>query len=180
MKKSELEMSQKAADKAIEAALLDTHSMLRIKKPVYIVVNFTEPSYRKRLYIVDAKTSEVLRSHHVAHGSGSSSPKDKAYATEFSNVRDSHKSSLGSMLTEEVYTGKHGRSLRLRGLDNKLNSNVRERAIVIHAADYVTDFYIMTMGRAGCSWGCFALDPAINDGFIDLVKDGTFLYAYGG
>lgn len=180
MRKEQLNMDEKAAQEAIDAALRDSHSMTRIRKPVFIVVNFKEPSYRKRLYIVDSKSPKVLFSHHVSHGAGSASSKNRAYAVSFSNVPESHKSSLGAMVTTEEYVGKHGRSLSLRGYDPNLNSNVRRRNIVIHPADYVTDTFIMLNGRAGCSHGCFAVDPAISDGLIDLVKDGVFLYSYGG
>lgn len=180
MKKSELEMRQEAADEAIMAALQDSHATIRISKPVFVVVNLKEPSYRKRLYIVDSKSPKVLFSHHVSHGAGSANPKDKAYAISFSNTPESHQSSLGAMLTTDVYLGKHGRSLRLRGFDSKRNSNVTSRHIVIHPADYVTDQFIILNGRAGCSHGCFAVDPAISDGLIDLVKDGVYLYSYGG
>jgi hypothetical protein len=47
-------------------------------------------------------------------------------------------SSLGVYKTAETYNGKHGLSLRLDGL-SPTNSKARERAVVVHGADYVED-----------------------------------------
>ena len=64
--------------------------------------------------------------------------------------------SLGTYVTAETYYGKHGLSLRLDGLD-KENSRARERAIVIHGADYVTP----DRTKMGRSWGCPALERKV-------------------
>lgn len=47
-------------------------------------------------------------------------------------------SSLGIYRCAETYEGKHGYSMRLDGLE-PTNSLARERAIVIHSADYVSE-----------------------------------------
>jgi hypothetical protein len=83
---------------------------------------------------------------------------------------------LGSFITKGTYYGKNGRSLNLKGLD-KTNNNAFIRRVVIHKASYVTDGYILKNGRAGNSWGCPALDPAVCQDVIDLIKNGTFIYA---
>ena len=67
----------------------------------------------------------------VAHGQGSGGD----MADHFSNTNESHQSSLGFYITDDVYFGKHGRSLRLDGMDEGFNSAARNRAIVVHAAD---------------------------------------------
>src|SRR5690606_40188967 len=59
------------------------------------------------------------------------------YAKKFSNIPESFQSSLGFYATAEPYYGKHGYSLRLDGLEKGINDKARERAIVIHGADYV-------------------------------------------
>lgn len=144
-----------------------------------LVVDFTQPSWKKRMCLVEIDTGNIVRNHHAAHGDGSSNSWDKANAIYFSNVNNSHKSSLGSMVTSVTYSGKHGRSRRLIGLDVGVNDNVFRRAIVIHRSLYVTDNYISGVGRAGCSWGCLAIDPTICDTLIDLVPEGTFVYIHG-
>lgn len=141
-----------------------------------IVIDFRQHSSKKRLYVI--QNGQIMRKHHVTHGSKSSSYFDKGRADKFSNKYGSHQSSLGAMLTGEVYYGRHGRSLRLDGLEPGVNDNVRKRAIVIHSARYVTNRYINKKGRAGCSWGCPAVDPAISNVLIDQIKNGSFLYIH--
>lgn len=157
-------------------ASFDFHKSKIVKPDLMVVIDFKVPSYKKRFFIV--KNGALLDALYVSHGVKSSDPSDLSMAKYFSNVIGSRKSSLGAMLTGEVYHGKHGRSLRLDGLD-KCNSMVRARSIVIHAADYVGDSYVRRNGRCGQSWGCPAIDPALSDMIIDLIKGGTFIYIDG-
>ena len=149
---------------------------------IMVYVDMTMPSYKQRLFVVDVKTGKILRDHHVAHGSKSNCKNNKAMACFFSNVIGSRKSSRGAMVTGKVYTwGKRfptRNKLKLHGLIKGINDNVAKRAIVMHSSNYVTDSYIRRMGRAGNSWGCLAVDPAISDSLIDLIKDGTLVYVH--
>ena len=52
----------------------------------------------------------------------------KEYATDFSNVIGSYKSSLGAYLTEQTYNGYYGYSLIVKGLD-KTNSNAKKERL---------------------------------------------------
>lgn len=179
MKKSDLEPNKKSTEAAIAVATkVFSKYSYKCKQDIMVVVDFTQPSYRKRLHIVEPSTGKVVRSHHVAQGSGSCDPNNLSMAVKFSNTPDSHCSSLGAMVTAEQYRGRHGTSLRLNGLEKNINDNVRRRCIVIHAADYVTDSYILDNGRAGRSQGCLAVDPAINKGLIEMITDGVFVYCY--
>ena len=103
----------------------------------------------------------------VAHGQGSD-PSRTGYATRFSNENETHATSLGFFRTAETYDGKHGYSLRLDGL-SATNSNARERAIVIHGADYVA-----SLGR---SWGCPAVEMSVRTRLIDMLKGGSVILA---
>jgi hypothetical protein len=132
----------------------------------------------KRLALIDVATQKFLRTHHVAHGVNTSCKKDKGRACYFSNVYGSRQSSKGAMVTAETYWGKWGKSLKLDGLEKGVNDNVRRRAVVMHKATYVTDRYITRMGRAGQSWGCPAVDPAIWNSLREEIKGGTFVYIY--
>ncbi len=102
----------------------------------------------------------------VAHGQGSGDD----MANRFSNNNESHQSSLGFYLTDDVYIGKHGKSLRLDGLDNGINSAARARGIVVHAADYVCQNTINQIGRLGRSFGCPAVSPEVAQTVINTIK----------
>ncbi|WP_284462978.1 murein L,D-transpeptidase catalytic domain-containing protein [Chryseobacterium sp.] len=137
----------------------------------WAVVDFNKPSSEERLFIFNL-IDESFKKYLVAHGKNSG---DK-YAKTFSNVNGSNCSSLGVYKTGETYTGKHGKSLRIDGLENS-NSNVRERAIVIHSADYVVPNFENT-GRAGRSEGCFAVHPSVSNEVIENLKEGSYFLAW--
>lgn len=178
--KDDLEVNEIARKYALTFAMIKYNDFKdkAVVTDKIVIVNMREPSYRKRLYVWDLVNQVYIANHTVAHGANSADPTDKAYAINFSNTPNSHESSKGAMVTGGTYVGKHGRSLQLHGLEKEINDNVEARDIVIHAADYMTDSYILANGRAGCSYGCLALDPAIAQEFIDLVKNGVFLYVY--
>lgn len=139
------------------------------------VMDYTQPSDQKRLYIFDLETG-LYRQELAAHGIGSGN----RYAKDFSNVRNSHQSSLGAFITDQgPYQGKHGKSLRLNGMEES-NDAARRRAIVIHGSKYVNERIVRETGRIGRSWGCPAVDRKISSQLIDTLKGGTLFYAYGG
>ena len=138
------------------------------------VIDFSLPSAEQRLWIFDLTRRELLLSDYVAHGSGSG----EFFATEFSNVMGSHQSSLGLFRAAESYDGKHGYSLRMDGLEPGVNDLARDRAIVIHGADYVDPSWIPQYGRIGRSQGCPAVRRAIAPKVVDALKDGQFVFAY--
>jgi len=100
-------------------------------------------------------------------------------ADGFSDRIDSKKSSLGFYLTDDIYFGEHGRSLRLDGLDPGFNANARKRAIVLHAAEYVCENVIERKGRLGRSFGCPAVSPEVIDQVLDAIKDKSVLFIHG-
>src|SRR3546814_7041698 len=73
----------------------------------------------------------------------------------FSNDFGSNATSNGAYLTGDYYTGKHGRSMRLQGMD-PTNCHAEARAIVVHGAWYVGPEMIREHGKLGRSEGCFA------------------------
>lgn len=142
-----------------------------LENPRFVtVLDFSQHSSERRLYVVDTESGSVER-HVVAHGSGSDT-NDDGRAEAFSNVENSHQSSLGYYLTGETYHGKWGLSLRLDGLSPS-NANARARAVVMHGASYVAD------GRTkqGRSWGCPAIPMADRDQVIGELKEGSLLFA---
>lgn len=135
------------------------------------IVDYSMPSSEKRLFLIDAELGLVER-FLVAHGKGSD-PDHDGQATDFSNTPDSNMTSLGAYVTGPIYYGKHGLSLRLKGLEAS-NSNAEDRAIVMHGADYVSPEHSV-IGR---SFGCPAIEHQYRDYVIGRLRDGAFFYAY--
>jgi len=138
------------------------------------VIDFSQPSTDRRMWVYDLRSRELLFEEHVSHGrnSGHNVP------TLFSNQPESHMSSIGLYRAAEGYFGKHGYSLRLDGLEKGFNDRARERAIVIHGAAYVNAETAKAQGRLGRSLGCPALRPEVAGQVIDAVKEGGLVFAY--
>ncbi|EMS30970.1 hypothetical protein C943_02758 [Mariniradius saccharolyticus AK6] len=139
------------------------------------VIDFTLPSTEKRMWVIDMEEGKFLHHGVVSHGRNSGD----LIAERFSNVSSSYMSSLGFYLTGETYQGKHGYSLRLDGLEQGFNDKARERAIVIHGADYAREQFIKQTGRLGRSLGCPALPEELAKEVIDLIKDQSLLFIFG-
>jgi hypothetical protein len=142
----------------------------------FVVVDFNQHSSSKRMYVFDTQLQTVDR-YYVSHGRGSEGAKDDGIADVFSNQDSSFSSSLGIYRTIDDYVGKHGRSMRLEGLE-ATNSNARDRAIVLHRADYVSENVIKSTGRLGRSQGCFAVENAVADTLIDKLQGGAYVIAW--
>ena len=145
-----------------------------LKKDIITVIDFSLPSTKKRLWIIDLNTKTVLFNDYVAHGRNSGDD----MAVSFSNDSGSNMSSIGFYLTGETYNGKHGLSLRLEGMEGEFNSNARNRAIVMHGADYVSADFIEKYGRLGRSLGCPSVSMDIHEQVINTIKEGTALFIY--
>ncbi|PZX10827.1 L,D-transpeptidase-like protein [Breznakibacter xylanolyticus] len=138
------------------------------------IVDFSKPSTEDRFFVVDIKNGKLLIKTLVAHGKNSGN----LYAEKFSNVMSSLQSSLGFFKTGSTYTGKHGFSMLLNGLEKGINDKARERAVVVHSADYVSEAYAKQHGRLGRSFGCPALSKEMNDKVINLIKNGSCMFLY--
>lgn len=138
------------------------------------IVDFSLPSSKKRLFVIDLDEHKVIFCTYVAHGinSGISS------ASKFSNKPESNKSSLGFFETLNTYTGSNGYSLRLEGLEKGINDNAGRRDIVIHGAPYVNEALIRLQGYIGRSWGCPAVPEKLHKPIINKIKNGTCLFIY--
>jgi len=167
-----LELALAAYRRVQDAGLLHTR--------VLTVIDYSLPSSQRRLWVIDPDRLRVLFHDFVAHGRGSATEEDPDRAVQFGNDPESHRSSLGAFLTGETYTGKHGHSLELIGLEPGVNDRAVERRIVIHPADYVSaSFRAQRGGRVGRSWGCPALDPAVAPAIIDRIQDGSVVFVAG-
>lgn len=161
--------------KVFEQAIIGQARVNVPRKNIITIIDFSKPSDEDRLFVLDLKHRRILFSTVVAHGKNSG---DK-YATSFSNINGSNKSSIGFFVTDDTYKGRNGYSLRLNGLEEGINDNARERAIVIHGANYADPELAKTSGRLGRSLGCPALPKELNRPIIDAIKGGTLIYIYG-
>jgi len=144
------------------------------RKDIITIIDFSQPSTEKRLYVADLKNKKVLFNTFVAHGKNSG----ELFAKSFSNQNSSLKSSPGFYSTAETYFGGHGYSLRLNGLEKNINDNARSRAIVMHGAPYASNGAIQSLGRLGKSWGCPAVPAELTTPIINAIKDGSCLFIY--
>lgn len=154
---------------------LDGYDTFKLSnKKVLSIIDFSKSSTVKRLFVIDIQNKKLLFHTHIAHGknSGLNIP------TKFSNRIGSLQSSLGFFRTAETYTGKHGYSLILDGLEKGINDNARRRSIVIHGAKYVSKNFIDKNNRLGRSWGCPAVSEKIAKKIIDVIKGGSCLFIY--
>lgn len=133
-----------------------------------VIIDFSKRSTEKRLYLFDLADGSVDR-YMAAHGKGSDQNAD-GIAEKFSNVPRAKASSLGYYVTKGTYIGKHGKSLVLSGL-SKTNSNAESRRVVFHAAKYMNE----KSRRAGRSWGCPAMDPAVYTPVMNKIKGGALV-----
>ena len=138
------------------------------------VIDYSQPSTARRLWIFDLQKKTLVLRDLVAHGQKSG----ENFATQFSNNEGSHQSSLGLFRTQESYQGANGYSLRMDGLEPGFNDSARDRAIVIHPASYVNPLWSQTQGRIGRSQGCPAVRPQIARTVVDKLKDGQFMFAW--
>lgn len=140
------------------------------------IVDFAQPSRLPRLHVLNA-ADDVLASYLVAHGRGSD-PAHSGWVTRLSNEPGSLASSAGAYVTRDLYAGAHGRSMRLAGLDHD-NSNALSRALVVHAAWYVSPAMARDTGTLGRSEGCFAVASDSLDAVLSQLGPGRLLYASG-
>ncbi|MFV8570705.1 murein L,D-transpeptidase catalytic domain family protein [Marinobacter sp. SBS5] len=138
------------------------------------VIDFSLPSSEERMWIFDLEQGDLLLRDLVAHGKNSGDVEARA----FSNIEGSHQSSIGLFKGNESYSGAHGYALRLDGLEPGVNDLARQRAIVIHGADYVSPNWVADYGRIGRSHGCPAVDRKVIRSVVDNLKGGQLVFTY--
>jgi len=141
---------------------------------IITIVDLSQPSTNKRLYIIDLAAQKLLFHTYVSHGKNSG----ELYATNFSNIPSSLQSSLGFYVTGDVYNGKHGLSLKLLGQEPGFNDEALDRAIVVHGANYVSEDFIKNTGRLGRSFGCPAVASELATPIINTIQNGSCLFVY--
>jgi hypothetical protein len=171
---SQLGLKAEVFEKALKGWKAMAQQNLLGKSRVLSIVDLSQSSTHKRLYIIDIEKEKVLYHTYVAHGRNSGNE----YARTFSNLPESFQSSLGFYLTGETYQGKHGFSLRLKGIEPGINHLAEERSIVMHGANYVSEAFIKQTGRLGRSQGCPAVCEELSTPIINSIKLGSCLFIY--
>lgn len=167
LQKNVVELAMKGFSALMDKGKLNRDSILTI-------VDFSQSSREKRLYVIDLKNMQLLFNTRVAHGRNSG----MEYARSFSNIAASHKSSLGFYVTQDTYRGSNGYSLRLLGMEKSINDKAFKRNIVIHGADYVDKSFLLERGMLGRSYGCPAIPTENHKAIINAIKDGSCLFIY--
>ena len=152
--------------------LVEEQSVKRTE--VITIIDFSLPSDKERLWVLDLIRGKVLFHCLVSHGLNSG----ELMAEKFSNIPGSNASSPGFYTTGETYIGKHGFSLKLDGLEMGINDKARKRAIVMHGADYVSTEFIRKYGRLGRSFGCPAVPQELSKEIIQTIEGGSCLFIY--
>lgn len=147
----------------------------KVRNSRYLTVcDFSLSSNSKRLWVIDTRTKRVVINTLVAHGQGTG----EEYARRFSNIPESHQSSLGFFITRQTYSGHNGYSMRMDGVDGRWNNKAYSRDIVMHGASYVSHAYARANKRLGRSWGCPSVASNMAAPIIDKIKNGSVLFIY--
>jgi hypothetical protein len=146
----------------------------KVENTTLTIIDFSFSSTKERMWVIDMENKKVILQTLVSHGMNSG----KEFAKSFSNQNESFKSSLGFFITGETYNGKHGISLKLDGQEYGLNDKARERAVVVHGADYVSKRLANKQGYIGRSQGCPAVAPEVASKLINTIKNKSVLFIY--
>lgn len=139
------------------------------------LADFNVFSGGKRFVCYDLVQHKVISSGLVSHGQG---PDFRAEKVVFSNMPNSHCSSLGKYRIGGKYSGRFGTSYKLYGLDST-NSNAFNRFVVLHSYPAVP---ALPQLQGICrSDGCPMLNPAYFatlEPYLDKASRPVLLWIY--
>ena len=157
-------------------AALDIHEGKITNRDRMYLVDFKKFSGDERLYEVDLHGGAVTLMR-TSHGRGSD-PDHTGFASEFSNTPDSYMSSVGAYATAGASHGaQQGPNVLLDGLEYT-NNLARERAIIVHGADYADPDFLAREGKLGRSYGCFSVAHHDLPVLRERMGQGRLLFAW--
>ena len=161
-------------DRALAA--LDIHKDRITNRDRMYLVDFKKFSGDERLYEVDLHGGAVTLMR-TTHGRGSD-PSHTGFAQQFSNTPDSYMSSVGAYATAGASHGaQQGPNVLLDGLEYT-NNLARERAIIVHGADYADPAFLAREGKLGRSYGCFSVAHHDLPVLRERMGEGRLLFAW--
>ena len=167
------------SNEVFQLALIGHHKLEaqgKLENPnILTIVDFSQTSKNRRLYVIDCREQKLLFNTLVAHGRNTGDE----YAKHFSNETGTLKSSLGFYITKKHITGSTvGYSLVLEGIEKGFNDNAAHRQIIMHGATYATEDFIKKNGRLGRSFGCPSLPPDLIQPVVETIENGSCLFIY--
>lgn len=157
-------------------AALDIHERKITNRDRMYLVDFKKFSGDERLYEVDLHGGAVTLMR-TSHGRGSD-PAHTGFAQQFSNTPDSYMSSVGAYATAGAGFGaQQGPNVLLDGLEYT-NNLARERAIIVHGADYADPDFLAREGKLGRSYGCFSVAHHDLPVLRERMGEGRLLFAW--
>jgi hypothetical protein len=134
----------------------------KIKNKDYVVIiDYRKNLFRDRLYLLDMNNKKVILNCKVSHALNTGI----IFPTDFSNIPNTNKSSVGAFISKNSRLGRYGYSMVISGLDKGINNNVEKRAIIFHPTPAIP-----------WSFGCFATMDSNNKIIIDHMKNGRLIY----
>lgn len=133
----------------------------------YFLVDLSIHSGRNRFFVYDFNQKKIVAKNLVTHGACDAfEPNNTPYEkVKFSNRIDSHCSARGKFKVGKRDYSSWGIKVKywLDGLEES-NANARDRVIVLHSWDEVSDTEIYP-NYSPLSWGC----PAVSDDFMRVL-----------
>jgi hypothetical protein len=151
------------------------HDRIPLRDRMYLV-DFQKYSGEERFYEVDLYAGQV-QAFRTCHGKGSD-PQHSGYARSFSNTPESFMSSVGAYATAGASWGSaQGPNVLLDGLEYT-NNLARERAIIVHGANYADPDFLAREGKLGRSYGCFSTAHTDLPMLRERMGEGRLLFAW--
>jgi|TARA_B110000495_G_C22971484_1_gene570188 hypothetical protein len=138
-----------------------------INQKFCILIDMSIHSGKDRMFVYSFEKGEIIDSALCSHGCGNAPWGGDETKTDpiFSNVADSHSSSLGKYLIKNRGGSSFGIGVnyRLHGLETT-NSNANKRDIVLHSWKHVSDTPVYPNGTPE-GWGC----PAVSNDMMRIL-----------
>jgi len=146
-------------------------------KDIAIMIDYGLHSGKNRFFVVDLKKDSIIKKALVCHGSGKGK-NTGAIPTVFSNVSESHCSSLGIAVMGERAYSSWGKNYKywIDGLE-KENSNMRKRIVVLHGWKGLSDTETYPKPIA-TSWGCPTVSIKVLDELDEIFKENKKVLIY--